>query len=474
MLKKKVLFSVLLFSMTAYFICGCGILSGIKNIAAKETPTPEGTVNESPEPDFEPTPEEDVEPISEDEKEYSKMLGDWEYIATISKSDDSEGGTYEYECLVTEDFSPTSSITIRDDDGVYRADYMYSEECYETMFYGAELEYLKEPAYETADNQSWCMLMKNPLVEEDKDTNNVRKISLTDDDRLVVSRVYKSEYDDGTYYRSTEEDIYLRKDSPVLKDKENLGYFETVTVHNAEELLSNIKSNTKIILESGDYNFSNVDPGKINNRYVDFYTDYFLTVRNVYYLCLEAKDGEDVLLSVDDPYSPVLGFVDSKNVVVKNITAGHNVEPGYCSGSVLYFEGGQNFKVEGCNLFGSGTYGIEAYNAYTIDVDRTNIYECTYGLIYLTQCGTCNFRNCRLTDSMEYAMIEVHGNYEINFTNCEFTNNDSTSYDAVSFVELNEDDKVKFSNCKFKNNKYYNFSNYEVVLENCIFDNVQE
>lgn len=398
------------------------------------------------------------------------MTGEWQFLCSIYHSDDSDGYHYDDVTMCTDEYSPDSSVIIRKEDDRYLVDYKYAEYEHNTMIYGAELTYSDSAAYSGADNQSWCMEITDPFADEPSD-EAWKKFSLTGDGRLIVSSEYLGEPDEEGYsYSSLSTDIYLRKGAPEFDDAENLRYFDTVTVSNAAELLSSIQNNRKIIAESGVYNFSDILLREIDNDHVgDFYGAY--KVENVSNLCIEAGDGGDVQFYIDEADAPVFSFEGGKNITIRGITAGHNVEPGYCSGSVLYFNNVSGIDVDNCKLYGSGTYGVEAQNSYSINVTDTDIYECTYGLVSLRDVGSVVFKNCTMRDSGDLSMIETNSAYDVLFEDCEFTGNKANAYDNVYFVEIGEYDRVSFKNCSFNNNEFNAFSNREVTLENCTSDN---
>ncbi|MBO5550498.1 MAG: DUF1311 domain-containing protein [Lachnospiraceae bacterium] len=187
-------------------------------------------------------------------------------------------------------------------------------------------------------------------------------------------------------------------------------------------------------------------------------------------LCIEAEKDAEVLFCIDDPYDPVLSFVSGGHIRLTGITAGHNVEPGHCSGSVLSFNDINGLDIDNCKLYGSGTYGIEAVYTYDINVKDTEIYECTYGLVSLRNTGLTVFDHCVMRDSSELSMINVTDGYDVTFEDCEFSNNRSL-YESTYFVEMGEYDHVTFKKCSFSNNHFYTFSNREVTMEDCTYDN---
>ncbi len=396
------------------------------------------------------------------------MTGDWAFLCRIIRTD-SDDMQYEsvYSCRDTD--APDSEIHIRKEDEKFLADYKFAFYEANTMLYGAELQYKQNPEYEGMKDAAWCMEATDPFAEKIPG-NEYYRFFITDEDRLVVFKDYYNDPEDEYYYHYTYMDIYLRKGSPQFDDPENICYLDTVTVSNATELLNSIRNNRRIILKAGEYNFSAVSDKDVTNSMLKSeYGAY--EVQDAYNLCLEAEDGADVQFCIEDPYMPVVSFECGRNIKLSGITAGHKVEPGYCSGSVLRFDNVSGIDIDSCNLYGCGTYGLEASYCYDINVTNTDIYECTYGLVSLIGSGDTLFENCTLRDSKDLSMITLESVYNINFENCEFRNNVSDAFDGVYFVQLGEYDSATFKKCSFVNNRFNAFSNYEVTMEDCTSDN---
>ncbi len=395
----------------------------------------------------------------------SDIVGHWTLMCELSHIEYSDGDFYDTSTMYCDGDAPTSEIIIRNEGDQYIADYFFSQYDYYEKNCGI-------PLVKNGDDDSYAFKTKDPFDESADDEEMT--IFLNNEGRLIVEKKYRyeEEGDSGYWSDSTTTSIYLPKGSPLFDDPESLRYFDTVTVSNTADLLNSIQNNRKILLEAGEYDFSQVAQKGINNyRISESWDGTKNVVSEVSSLCLEAKDGAKVELCIDEPYDPVISFNNSKGITLRNLTVGHHVEPGYCSGSVLYFEGVDHLTVDKCNLYGSGTYGIEAYNSNDADVKDTDIYECTYGLVSLRNVGTFNFKNCTMRDSSDLSMIACDSAYDVAFEDCVFSGNDSTGFDTTSFIEVGEYDRITFRNCEFKDNKFNTFSNREVTLENCTSHN---
>ena len=453
-MKKKLLTVMMATFLAGSLLAGCG------------KPRPETAQEEETEQAQESEATEAAE-ASEEAKpaDPEGIVGHWQLMCELSHIEYSDGDFYDSSSMYCDGEAPESQIIIRNDGDGYVADYYYTEYDYYEKNCGIPLEKIE-------GDGSFKLTLKDPF--DDSTDDQELTISLNDEGRLVIVKEYnyKDDADPNYWTHSTYTSIYLPKDSTLFDDPESLRYFDTVTVSNTADLLNSIQNNRKIILEAGEYDFSQVAAKAISNyRISESWDGTENVVSEVNSLCIEAKEGAEVELCIDEPYDPVISFKNSKGITLRNLTVGHHVEPGYCSGSVLYFDGVDHLSIDKCNLYGSGTYGIEASNTYDATVTDTDIYECTYGLVSFYNVGTFNFKNCTLRDSSDLSMITCDSAYDVVFEDCVFSGNDATSYDTTCFVEVQEYDRVTFRNCEFNDNKFNTFSNREVTLENCTSNN---
>ncbi len=388
--------------------------------------------------------------------------GEWVMVYSVYDSDYDSGEKYSSVTMATDEYSPESQINIYKKDGKYTADYKYIGYESDTRYYGNELVYIDEPAYEDYKNSDWCFTFTDPFG----DMLNPKRFTMEDESTLISTSEYTDEGEDYRYH-SVNRDVYLRSDDPRLENPEELRYFDTVTVSDVEGLFKNIRNNRKIILKGGTYDFSSVDEDKVINEFVSCDWGGY-RISNVYNTCIEAAEGEDVQFSVDDPYSAVITFYGCGNITLRGITAGHNVEPGYCSGSVVNLEQTYGMDIDSCKLYGCGTYGVSALNSDRINVTDSEIYECSYGLVDLNQVYRAKFTGCTFRDSKDLSMINAYSCTDISFDDCIFKNNYVNPINTYCFfVDMSEYTDVTFNECTFENNQYNMFSNNKVKMNNC-------
>ncbi len=450
-------------------VCVMGLLLALSLTACKDKDTDTTDDEEVVEEDNDKAEKKDKDkdkPATETSsipENLKAIEGDWILVYNLYHSEYGDGEVYDYCEMADDPYGMDSEIVIGEKEGKLVANYKFNAYESTDRFYGVELISNEGSAYTGCENKDWYLQFTNPFED---DYNDDKRITLISDDKLVMAYEYNEEpTEDYSGYHSTSIYTYMRKSDPRLEDKEGLRYFDTVNVSNTTDLLNNLKNNTKIVLEPGTYDFSTVDMSRITNpAIVESYGE--VDIQSISNVGIEAKDGADVLLCVDDAYSPVINFTYCNNITLRGVTVGHNVEPGYCSGSVVHINSGSGITIDKCKLFGCGTYGVEAYSCSNLTVTATDIYECTYGLLDLNDVYTARFVNCTLRDSSDMNLININSAYDIGFENCTFKNN-KVEWESDYFVNLSEYGDVTFTDCVFENNQYNKFSNRKVKQVNC-------
>ena len=95
--------------------------------------------------------------------------------------------------------------------------------------------------------------------------------------------------------------------------------------------------------------------------------------------------SESVRLVTENGYADVMTLSYCDGAVLKGLVLGHEVKKGECDANVLKLLTSQSVNVENCSLFGCGTYGIYGEDAAVLTVTGTEIYECTNGILNLSE-----------------------------------------------------------------------------------------
>lgn len=243
--------------------------------------------------------------------------------------------------------------------------------------------------------------------------------------------------------------------------------YETVKVSNAKELLKAIGSRKRIILSEGEYNLSKVDEKTANGFIAE--TDYAdgteYSVIAAKDLIIEGEKGKIVNVIVEPRNANVLSFAKCEHVLLKNITMGHSIAQGDCTGGVLSFGWCDSVNMENLRLYGCGTVGISAEQCANVSVKNTEIYECSYGLVDMTYSQKIAFDNCVFRDTRGFDMFYFYNCSNVKVSNSVIKNNNSGAY-ATLVAAYNSVD-VLFENCNFNANVYREFSTEDVDYKNC-------
>lgn len=395
----------------------------------------------------------------------SSLLGKWELIAEIGEE------YYEY----SEDSG--STIEVYEEEGKYKLDYIESRYGY-TELCGMVLHETTQLKYAGLEAADWYGEFSRKTAPDIA----YQLVKLTEDTiKLQIHAAYSHEDDGQTveeFYDSYY--VYVKADSPNREQVQaEYQYPNTVTVSNIRELYQAFDNNIRIILKAGKYNISELTPEERSNSNLNHGYDYetgeeiaypwdSLYVRYLHDIMLEGEEGAEVIISTEDAYAAPLSFDYCSRISLKNLTLGHDVEPGSCSGCVLDLQSTDKVRVQDCRLYGSGTYGIEAESCYDIRVENSEIYECTYGLVRLVSSGHASFQNCTMRDSVGFSMFDLSGVWDTEFKDCVIRDN-TVSYPDEAFIRVNSGEAT-FDSCTFTGNTYTYMKDGTIVMKNCIVD----
>ena len=184
----------------------------------------------------------------------------------------------------------------------------------------------------------------------------------------------------------------------------NAGERTEVVVSTVDELIAAIASDVEIVLKDGTYDLSTAEGYGTSWNDVHYWSEEFdgpaLTIYGVDNLVIRSESGDvkKCTISAVPRYADVLKFKSCTNITVSGFTAGHTVEPGYCTGGVLYYEDCDNVLINNCGLYGCGILGVRAELCSAIAVTGCEIYECSYGGISMGNTSGIKIENCSFRD----------------------------------------------------------------------------
>lgn len=246
---------------------------------------------------------------------------------------------------------------------------------------------------------------------------------------------------------------------------------KVVTVSNSKELIQNIAPNTKILLKSGNYDL--LEPKVLDNKYVQYnqvFDGYELVIKDVNNFTIEAEQGAKVNLLIDPRYAYVMHFINSNNINVSGIVAGHYPDKGECVGGVFKFEGCKDIQINNSDLFGCGTEGLTLDNVDRLEFTNSTIRDCSYGIMTINNSTNINFNNSTFKDNKEYYLINILHS-DANFEKCTIINNKILSAYSQNLFNLDIYSKVSVSNSTIENNLSKTLTNEKdnITFKNVIF-----
>lgn len=253
---------------------------------------------------------------------------------------------------------------------------------------------------------------------------------------------------------------------------------KVVTVSNSKELAQNIAPNTKIVLKAGDYNL--LEPKVLDNKYIQYnqvFDGYEIVIKDVNNFTIEAEKGAKVNLLIDPRYAYVMHFINSNNINISGIVAGHYPDKGECVGGVFRFEDCKDIQIDNSELFGCGTEGLTLDNVDELQFTNSTIRDCSYGIMTINNSTNIDFNNSTFKDNEQFDLINILHS-DANFEKCTIINNkilsnysqylfnldiyskvyvsDSTIENNLAKTLTNEKNNITFKNVNFKGNDFDN------------------
>jgi len=230
-------------------------------------------------------------------------------------------------------------------------------------------------------------------------------------------------------------------------DKKTESGITTISVSNARQFLGALGSDRIIEIKPGIYNLSELVPFYYDGSEIQVsYEVYWKYIGDGYELVLDginnltirgagASGSNTTEIVVEPRYAYVLNFIESSNIVIENLKAGHT-EGGYCSGGVFNFYNSSHISITGTYMYGSGAEGLTLTNVFDMNVTNSRIYECTYSIMTVANSRNIFFERCLFRDNQEFDLINVYNTENLSFEDCEFRNNRGLGMFAVQDGEV--------------------------------------
>lgn len=244
--------------------------------------------------------------------------------------------------------------------------------------------------------------------------------------------------------------------APILPETSNppeefVAEDEAIYVSTAGEFLEAIAPGAVIELAPGTYNLTEYlrEASDTVSDYVarGFTGGWQAEIHEVERLTIRgAKDGK-VEVVAEPRYSDVIYFNDCSDITIENITFGHTIEQGNCEGAVLAFDYCQNISLDGLDLYGCGTFGVEADHTVGIELKNCIIRECSYGIVDLCLCSDIVFEGCDFSNNRGFDMLSFRGSFAY-FEDCFFNGNEGDNF-LPAYYNRGSESGARFERCTF-------------------------
>ena len=247
-----------------------------------------------------------------------------------------------------------------------------------------------------------------------------------------------------------------------------------VQAANVDELLAAIAPNTTITLTGRSYNLTEAaDYGGAGTDFYhwnEIYDDgWELVIDHVQGLSIKAARPGTEIVTVPR-YACVLKFESCRDIALEGFTAGHTDGPGFCTGAVINLTNCRDVRVEGCDLYGCGTYGLELYRSRGVKALDTTIRDCSYGAVNAVESTDFLLDGCKV-----YGIESYLGVFSLSSCrDCAVINSLVRNNAGGELVWLSATRDFYIAGCEISGNRFngmFSCTTYPVVLEGCAFKN---
>lgn len=231
---------------------------------------------------------------------------------------------------------------------------------------------------------------------------------------------------------------------------------QEITVTNAREFIDALGSNRTIVIKEGcQLNLTPILNQKELFRRAGYLwtNDYYEereTAKELKVSCnrfdgrqldliglrnLTIRGGNGCRIVVEPRYAYIMSFYRCSNIRLERLTIGHT-EEGYCEGGVINAVASENISIVNCDLYGCGTYGLEADGCKNVKMERSIIRDCSYGIMQIANTEDCVFTDCDFVRCREFTLIAVGNSTGTRFTRCRFAQNKGELFSLDSPIRV--------------------------------------
>jgi len=149
----------------------------------------------------------------------------------------------------------------------------------------------------------------------------------------------------------------------------------------------------------------------------------------------------------------VLTFEGARDLTLEGLALGH-AESGGCGAGVLRLVGCEGVRIESCDLFGSGTVGVELEVSSGVTLASSVIRDCATGAVHATESGGLSLQSCDLRDNAAYPLFGFSACEAVSIEGCAISGNRGETFLAVE----GDPAEVLFADCSVSDNVMERFA----------------
>ena len=283
---------------------------------------------------------------------------------------------------------------------------------------------------------------------------------------LIMSITISAQNIGGEIIRKQTNQVTNKKEQTISNTN------DVIVVKTPSEFLKSIASNRTIIVDSPDplkmtnemvnmlnegtiVEYELVDP-KSSGLYADWADGPGIVFANINNLTIKGVDNE-AEITVESAYCSVIRMVNCSNIVIEQMTLGHN--EGTCGAPVVELEGCDNVSFVSSGLFGCGTEGFIIDSCNNITCKNSNIFQCSRNISTIRNSGHVKYTNCNIYD-IRGGLIVEEGCNNILFEGCNIHDIDGELFKLI-------ESEVTLRKCVISHDKLNLGSSSNIVFTEC-------
>lgn len=245
----------------------------------------------------------------------------------------------------------------------------------------------------------------------------------------------------------------------------------SISVSTAAQLVEAIGPDRTIVLKKGVYLLSSAYG--VESDYATWTEGddgSELSIDNVQNLTI--RGASDAKIVSDSGLSSIIGFYDSKNVTLDNLSFSRSAKADEDMGAgSFYAESVTGLVIDRCSFEGGTTVAIELYDCKDVAIKRTSVTGADLGALSAVSTASLTLSGFKVKDCSGYPLFLFENSGEVLIKGSVIEGNG-----GGNLVEIYSDDgsepSIAFSDCDFRNNdvEYFAGSGPLPSAEGCRFD----